>query len=118
MNTLLAVLTLVLSAQAFSAANVFCKDNKKIISILSEDAYECQAKLYSGEVCFTGPVAEAAKVLNSKGVASLFDGTDGEYIKGARVSGPNSIKYKSVDDANDAFFDVSISRCSGAFFRQ
>ncbi len=117
MKTIL-LLSLVLSTSAaFAKGQVFCKESGKVINVLSQDGFDCQGALYTGDVCFTGQIKEAADVLNSTEVRDLFDGTDGEYIKGARAKDANTISYTAVDEANEVSSRVTIKRCTGSFFR-
>lgn len=117
MKTIL-LLSLVLSTSAaFAKGQVFCMESGKIINVLSQDGFDCQGALYTGDVCFTGDIREATQILNSQEVRDMFDGTDGEYIKGARAKDANSIGYTAVDEANEWSTKVVIKRCLGSFFR-
>ena len=113
------LLTLALSTTAaFADAKVFCRSySGKIINVLSQDGLDCQAQIYDGSICFTGNVREASAIVNSDAVRELFDGTDGEYVKGAKPRGKDAITYTAMDEGNDWSNDVSIKRCLGSFFR-
>lgn len=113
------LMTLALSSTAALAdAKVYCKDyNGKIINVLGKDGFDCQSQIYDGSICFTGNVREAAAIINSDAVRELFDGTDGEYVKGARPKGADKIIYTAVDEANEWSNDVTTERCLGRWFR-
>lgn len=112
------VLTFALvSSGAFAKGQVFCKENGKIINVLSEDGFDCQGAIFTGDVCFTGNANEAAEVLESDTVSDYFDGTDGEYITNVRVKNKDTITYTRMDDANEWSDKVTIKRCLGSWFR-
>lgn len=108
---------LIFSAGVFAKADVYCKDNGRVINILSEDYFDCQGYLLMGAVCFTGNRGEAIKILNSQEVRNMFDGTDGEFIENAHYMGRDEISYTVQDLANEWSDKVSIKRCSASFFR-
>lgn len=108
----------VTATSAFAKGQVYCKADGAIVNVQDTDsAFECQGALYTGEVCFTGDAREAAVILNSQFVRDAFDGTDGEFIRNARVKSKDKIAYTSVDLANEMSSKQEINRCEGTWFR-
>lgn len=109
---LIAVLSLLVSVSAFASGGaVFCQQGRQLVNVESGDWDTCNSELYTGRVCFAGDRKAAIKILNSKNLREKFSGTDGEYIKGARAQGRDSISYVSVDEPNEYSETLVINRC-------
>ncbi len=105
------------SISAFAGQNwMYCKVDGEIINLLSANGYECSGALIAGTACFTGDMARTVGYLNSSSCHTLFDGTDGEYIKNATGNNHGSVSYTTVDEANNVFGKASMERCDNKFF--
>jgi hypothetical protein len=101
-----------------SYADVFCRYDDRVINITKdEDGFNCIGELaMGGAVCFTGKRVAAIKLINSKKFREAFDGTDGEFVKGAHFSGSDKIAYTFVDQANEYEEKHVMNRCDRDFF--
>ena len=90
MKSILVSVALAFSFQSFASTSaVLCKTSSgKIQNLLSGEWDSCADALYTGDVCFVGKRSEVIDIINSDEVRNKYDGTDGEYVKGAhRLSG-------------------------------
>ncbi len=104
------------SPVAFAAQSaVYCKSEGEIYNAGSEDGrYECAGALMLGEACFTGSRKDIIQLINVDG----FFNWDEEWLEKAHFKGKDSIAYLYVDGVNETQKNLSMDRCTKAFFRR
>lgn len=109
------------SVESSIEADVYCKVGTQTLSIFDENGWQCRQFLLSPEAvdrsqaCFTGPRKSVIDILNALAETDFFDGTDGEYIRGAKYRGTDSISYLYVNESSEEISKTSIARCSKEF---
>ena len=122
MKALLSTMILFSALPSFATeSKVYCKNAPGVVlSVLAENGWECASALlvsHPDNACFVGLRSEVVQILNQLAARGVFEGTDGESIRNAKIKGRAEISYTVIDQANHTSSLATLKACTAEFFK-
>ncbi|MGE4130077.1 MAG: hypothetical protein AB7F86_00480 [Bdellovibrionales bacterium] len=123
MKSILVTVLVSFGVSAWAAGELHCRSEiaKKVVSTSAKDHNEfleyCDTAIFHGEICYTGPRADAIGKLDWIASTDIFGG---EYaIQNIHYVGRSEISYQIWDGPNEVeATKARIGRCESGFFKK